>query len=503
MTLEEKISVLESLSEIAPLNASAEDEDNLISYFLPLRSYSKLADEKVFLVTGGRGTGKSELFKVLTSEGGLNYLLSEADRKRHTKLKQSMFLVGYQASGREGQRFPVRMVFDRYAKVRKEEQFTCIWGGLLCSVLLNHFSEDKEFEQIAETFLGMEQMEVLRNYSNTPEKWLPWMNCNLEKWEVFLDHCDSYFNKNEKTVFITYDELDRVCSVYKDLFLYIRNLLNFWFVHNNRWVNLKAKIFLRSDLYNSKVLHFVDSSKMRAYHLELQWDSISLYRLLVKRLANCGNPAAVEYLQSIPGLLADRRQGELGYFPNDSEEALKQFIEKLIGKYMGKNPKKGSSFSWVPNHIQDANGEVAPRPFLKCFVFAAEDQVVHKSEVETLEDDRLLYPSRLQGALTKVSNDRVNELIEYEYGWLKMLSEKLEGQSMLMERSELLKFLTLDNWPEGERETLPGTTPEELLDALEKLGIFIETIDGRMNVPEIYLHGFGLKRRGGIKRPRG
>lgn len=52
--------------------------------------------------------------------------------------------------------------------------------------------------------------------------------------------------------------------------------------------------------------------------------------------------------------------------------------------------------------------------------------MVHKSEVESLEDDRLLYPSRLQGALTKVSNDRVNELIEYEYGWLKVLSEKLE-----------------------------------------------------------------------------
>ena len=51
MTLEEKISVLESLSKIAPVNASAEDEDNLIPYFLPLRSFSKLADEKVFLVT--------------------------------------------------------------------------------------------------------------------------------------------------------------------------------------------------------------------------------------------------------------------------------------------------------------------------------------------------------------------------------------------------------------------------------------------------------------------
>lgn len=42
---------------------------------------------------------------------------------------------------------------------------------------------------------------------------------------------------------------------------------------------------------------------------------------------------------------------------------------------------------------------------------------------------------------------KLDELIDYEYGWLKVLSEKL--------------------------------------------GIFIETIDKRMNVPEIYLHGFG------------
>ena len=67
MTLEEKLSVLEAISSIAPENASAEDEENLFSYFLPLRSYSKLADPKVFLVTGGRVAGKSELFRMLPS----------------------------------------------------------------------------------------------------------------------------------------------------------------------------------------------------------------------------------------------------------------------------------------------------------------------------------------------------------------------------------------------------------------------------------------------------
>ena len=41
MTLNEKLSILKSISEIAPENAAAEDERNLIPYFLPLRSYSK------------------------------------------------------------------------------------------------------------------------------------------------------------------------------------------------------------------------------------------------------------------------------------------------------------------------------------------------------------------------------------------------------------------------------------------------------------------------------
>lgn len=504
MTLEEKVSILKSISEIVPENAAAEDEDekDMFSSFLPLRSYSKLADTKVFLITGGRGVGKSKLFHVLTSKGGLEHVLSESDRKRYTKLNKAVFLAGYQSKGRESKNFPAKSVFDKYAKTKNEEVITCLWGGLLCSVLLKNFLHEKGFQEIAETFLDKSQIEALYQFSHMPEKWLNWMSANLEKWEAFLDSCDNYFSLKKEQVFITYDELDRICSEYMELFLYIRSLLSFWFTHNNRWENLKSKIFLRSDLYNSKALHFVDSSKMRAYHLELQWDSLSLYRLLVKRLANSGNDLAVEYLERIPDLLKNKKQGVLGYIPGDSEEVLKEFVNKIIGRYMGKDPKRGISYSWVPNHIQDANGEISPRPFLKCFMFAAMELCDHQGDVEKLEADRLISPTSLQGAIAEVSKDRVNELVSEEYGWLEVLGRKLNGQTMLMERSEFLKYLVPENWPEKERETLPGSTTEELLGALENLGIFFETEDGRINAPEIYLHGFGLKRRGGIKRPR-
>lgn len=501
MTLEEKLCILESVSKIAPENASAEDEDNLFAFFLPLRSYSKLADPKVFLITGGRGAGKSELFRVLTAEGGVEHVLSETDRKRFTKIYSSVFLIGYQASGEESKGFPAKAVFDKYAKSQDEEQITCLWSGMLCAMLLKNFSSDKQFGDIAKKYLGEEPIEYLCQYGNMPEKWLDWIKCNQEKWEAFFDACDDYFLSKKEQIFIAYDELDRICSNYNDLFLYIRSLLSFWFTHNNRWGNLKAKIFLRSDLYNSKSLHFVDSSKMRAYQLELRWDSLSLYRLLVKRMANCGNELVVSYLSAIPFLL-NKKQEALGYLPGDSEDAFKLFVEKTIGQYMGKDPKRGISYSWVPNHIQDANAELSPRPFLKCFVFAAKELCEHKGDVEKLENDRIFSPTRLQGALVEVSKDRVKELVEDEYGWLNILIQRLKGQSMLMERSEFLKYLSIENWPEDQRGALPGISPEELLGALESLGIFFETEDERVNAPEIYLHGFGLKRRGGIKRPR-
>ncbi|MCI9516126.1 MAG: hypothetical protein HFI80_02555 [Lachnospiraceae bacterium] len=60
---------------------------------------------------------------------------------------------------------------------------------------------------------------------------------------------------------------------------------------------------------------------MKAYQLELSWDVLSLYRLLVKRMANAGIDAMVFYLESVPGLLKSERLRELGYLPGDSEEA--------------------------------------------------------------------------------------------------------------------------------------------------------------------------------------
>lgn len=507
MTIEQKLSVLESMTQIADEGGMAEGEEQLLSNFLPLRSYSKMADERVFLITGGRGAGKTELFRVLTSPDGFKHVVSELDRKRYTGSQQRRFIVGYitniNASSRSKD-FPANEIFSSYAKEQKEERITCLWAGMLCYVLLREFAGEPGLIGLANESLGVELTEILiqPDSCKQPRLWIGRMEENVQGWELFFDRVDDYFEQQSLQIYVTYDELDRICPKYSDLFIYIRALLNFWYTHNNRWRYLKAKIFLRSDLYNSRALHFVDASKMRGLHMELKWDSPSLYRLLIKRLMNCGNLDVETYLADIPGLYEGQKKGVLGYIPGVSEDVSKWLMEKMVGKYMGSNPKKGLSYSWIPNHIQDANSEISPRSFLKCFLFAAQDMYDNSSEVAKLQGKYVLSPSRLQAAVTKVSVDRVKELTQEEYGWLENLVDRLRGQTMLMDKMEFMHYLEVQAWPEAERDELPGTTALEIFDVLKTLGIIQETWDGRINVPEIYLHGFGLKRRGGIRRPR-
>lgn len=502
MEIEKKYKILEGISRCVPENGSGEDEENILQNFLPLRTYSKLADPKNFLITGGRGSGKTELFRILTSCGGLNYVLSEKDRKRYTQLKESEFLIGYIATGPEAKAFPTSYVCDDLVRIEKPDNLNSFWGGLISSVILKRFKKDNKIEALADQYLGEELKYVLAEGSSEVSRWWKTFDSKKERWESFLDQADTILKAKNIYVCITYDELDRICGSYENLFGYIRSLLDFWFRHNSRFTNIKAKIFLRTDLYHAKSLQFVDASKMGGYRLELSWDTRSLYRLLVKRMANVGVDEINLYLKNVPGLLKLETNGDLGYLPNDSEDAFRLLIEKMIGRYMGKNAKRGISYTWVPNHIQDANGEMAPRAFLKCFAFAAGEMLNNENDIKTLEGERILLPTRLQGAVEKVSIDRVKELTQEEYQWLQNLIVLLNKKTMLMEKTEFLGYLSPENWPSEERDKLPGKTNAEILETLMTLGIVMKTSDERVNIPEIYLHGFGLKRKGGIKRPK-
>ena len=227
-----------------------------------------------------------------------------------------------------------------------------------------------------------------------------------------------------------------------------------------------------------------------------------LYQLLFKRLANSGSEMT-EYLRIVPDLINDSHTA-LGIMTVQEESLFQSIIEKIIGKFMGANARKGYTYSWIPNHLQDAGGRIAPRSFLNLFSLAANRrlQKFNEQNEQSLSGTTLLQPSDLQGALMDTSEDRIKELAQEEYPWLEALKTSLMDLEVPTPESKFLEVLTTTGWSEQLGKRPPTSKPEEVLKYLLQLGIVESRSDGRINMPEIYLYGFKVKRRGGIKRPK-
>jgi hypothetical protein len=132
---------------------------------------------------------------------------------------------------------------------------------------------------------------------------------------------------------------------------------------------------------------------------------------------------------------------------------------------------------------------------LNLFSLAAEDEMEH----HRAPDNLLLAPESVSVAIEQVSERRIKELVE-EFPWLASVQQVLRGQRVPMERIEMADLLsTISHWPERKPRR---TEPEAVIDELLRIGVFRITLDRRIHVPDIYLYGFGLKRSGGIRRPK-
>jgi hypothetical protein len=101
----------------------------------------------------------------------------------------------------------------------------------------------------------------------------------------------------------------------------------------------------------------------------------------------------------------------------------------------------------------------------------------------------------------ETSNDRIKELAE-EYPWLESLKGSFKNLNVPIPKEKFLEAISKTSWRESTKHQPPSTKPEEILQYLLQLNIVETRLDERINMPEIYLYGFNVKRRGGVKRPK-
>ena len=499
-----KKKLLELIVDIAPGRGTAEhesdDETLFLKNFLPVPDYRRALEPDILLILGGRGVGKTELFRLLAIKTGRATLVQNLKIRALSSLDKTIWIAAFGRIRQKEKTFPTPETIEAQMKNASNIDWMAFWMGLMLGIILRNSSEALKTDWAAE--ISLATRETLRDKLPLVSEWLPLVRQEIEKISYALDVLDEKLLAADEWLFVTYDELDRLVSNYNELSAPIRELFAFWLDKWRRWERIRPKIFLRTDLFREEFLNFPDASKLRAHQISLEWKPLWLYQLLFKRLANSGSEMR-EYLAMVPNLINDSNTA-LGIMIEPEEPLFESMIEKIIGKFMGANARKGYTYRWIPNHLQDAGSRIAPRSFLKLFSLAANRRLERFNEQneQSLSGTTLLQPSDLQGALMDTSEDRIRELAQEEYPWLEALKISLQGLEVPTPQAKFLEVLKATQWSEKSGKRPPASQPEEVLKYLLQMGIVESRSDGRINMPEIYLYGFKVKRRGGIKRPK-
>ena len=400
--------------------------------------------------------------------------------------RSSLWRAAYPA----GTEFPDTPALAR--SVRSDEAAKKLWHVALVRRLADQF--DAEQREALQPMLRPEAVavdELLRAY-----------DASNASPTAALDTLEKRLERDESRVYVGYDELDTLGGFDWALMArMIRGLVAFWSDYSRRWQRIRAKVFLRSDLFRRHAgMGTADFAKLAANRAELQWSDAALLAMLVKRIANTSAGLAA-YCRS--ARIRFTEHDVLGLVPEVQEPGdAYALLDRMSGEFMGAGKKKGFVRNWVLAHLRDGNDRVSPRTLVRLIEQAAGKDAANQN----LRPPRLIHPTALRQALDDVADGHVTQAISSEWPWLEGVKERLARSRLVpWARREVVDLFETDwngAWgTQGDNDTRPPMEdPSGFVDYLIEIGVFRRRSENRIDVPDLYLSGLGLRRKGGVRR---
>lgn len=466
MTPEERTTILDALVRLTKQDADLVDP---LTTFLPLATHRYALRPDALVVLGGRGAGKTALFRLV-------------NEPRTAARLRSFFeddgipdVTWIDAFSQASMRHPEVGTLEAHATGASDLSLRAFWMTHLLRRVLD------EVPALVPVPVALEG--VMHAPVADLAAWLPAAEANLGAVSATLDACERALVAADRSVVATYDNLDRIGQLEPGVRRrYTSTLLALWLSLANRYKKLRGKIFLRDDLFDAAELGFPDATKLRARAETILWDHAALYRVVVRHLATTSEAMRAS-LREVPGLeLRDR--GEFGWVPGEMpNEVQRNFVGWLAWRVIGKGVLKGATHEWIVNRLQDANGRVTPRAMLWFFGFAgeaAQKRPAGRRKTPLVSDDLVV-------ALRQTSSQRVTEIKE-EYP-LAVRLENLRGMTIPLQREEAAKRLGTPRTGEPGGISARG---DAILEELVRLGVLKSGEDGRLDVPDIYRYAFEI-----------
>lgn len=476
------------LEEICALGSTTDDATATATTqrFLPLPAHDVALHTSRLIVRGERGAGKTTFFRLLRALTEKKIPLGVVFPG--ASVTEGRFLEGF--SERETSH-PSVATLNQLAEMGDDGVLRAFWFRHLIGTLAE---AHPEVPPPSGAF-----MEAWRTQRAAPRAWVGAGQAELGPLATWLDGLDHRLAKDNTWVFVTYDHLDRIgLTSPAARRRFVSTLLAMWLSLANRYERLRCKVFLREDLFRSAAKDSPDANTLSSRSTTLLWTPEDLYRVLIRHLS--ASEGLRGWLSAQPRAMPLTERPPLGWFPPDTlpEEgsvSQRQLVGKLAGELSGAGVTKGYTHRWMMNHLQDAYGRVVPRSLLNLVTFAAQ---IALEQGPKAQRSWLLHPAELQAALVMTSQARANELSE-EAPVVPRL-QTLRGMSLLGERDEIVAALQAA--PVGAVDDGFGADGAAVFDELVRLGLLKVHLDGRVDVPDLYRYALGIKRTGGVPRPR-
>src|SRR5215213_7219734 len=367
--------LLRALERIASGGGSAEalDDQEFFRGLYPVASQARTFELDRIVIVGGRGTGKTQIFRALLSDKGRQAIVRATGVRLVHDVKKMLLVEGFAAGRSFRKDAPNHPAADTIQVALSEGDVRTarrLWLGLSLARLA---IEEPVLAILTPSLVS--QLADLREMVGSPRRLLNWVDADVERPFDILDRVDTDLSQKGLACVFTFDALDRAANDWGTLEVVVGGLLSLALDIQRRHRSLRLKVFLRPDLEVGGARRFPDASKLRGYREELLWSKQDLYRLVFKRMVSQtdGGPQSYDYLTELLSADTFAEINPLGYTPTAAldEEAQARVMTDLVGKYMGANPRKGLTYTWIPNHLADAMGRVSPRSFLVAFAEAA------------------------------------------------------------------------------------------------------------------------------------
>jgi hypothetical protein len=497
--------------QILDLGASVAESDHLLETArVETSAFTDLLNDRVDLIPGTKGSGKSALFRIF-----VDFLPDHLLRQRKVVV----------AHGIESPGDPVFHAFTEQFERLSEEEFVSFWCIYLVSLAHEHFVKGDRYANLLRD--ASSEVAIFRRACQSariPEieakkslrDVLDWALYVLRSWrpkvtyrpkdgpgEIELDlfgrslpqiekggseshdqhdllpkyvnninkALDCIVEKAGLSLWLMVDRLDEVFPRRSDLERRaLRGLLRtMGFFSTER---IRVKVFLRDDMLDQVVRSkdgFTALTHVTARQADtLRWTEDQILCMVVKRIF--ANKSIADYLQVDSERL------------NANAEYRSQCFYRVFPPTVHRGAKQSSTLNWIYNRCSDGRGVVTPRDVLDLLIRAKQKQQTDCAADGEGMSAFIIGPSALQYGLEELSKKKRQTYLEAEFPHLWEYIEKFVGGKTEYDEASIKRILG-KNW-------------KAIADDLVSIGVFLrkQTREGSSIywVPFLYRAGLDL-----------